>query len=58
MHSKIDADQPGIIWNVFIYWAMLKETLKLSILYISLEITNLKLQPHLPGANELWWVIW
>ena len=31
----------------------LKEMLKTSILDKSLKIANSKLQPHLPGANEL-----
>ena len=32
--------------------------LKISILDTSLKITDLRLQPHLPGANELmWWLV-
>ena len=96
-----DADQPDIIWNVFIYslwlsdalwwcrsgstlaqvmawcrqatshylnqcWLIISEILlhlpeqcytqgmfKLSIQYIGLKITNLKLQPHIPGAKPI-----
>ena len=33
--------------------AISEEILKISILNMSLNITNLKLQPHLPGTNEL-----
>ena len=33
--------------------AILQEMLKVSVLDISSKITNLILQPHLPGANEL-----
>ena len=33
--------------------AVLQEILKISILDSSLKITNLSLQPHLPGASEL-----
>ena len=31
--------------------------LKVSLFYISFKITNLRLQPHLPGANELRWYL-
>ena len=37
--------------------AMSQEMFKISILDVSLKITNLRLQPHFPGANELNWFL-
>ena len=39
-------------WQI-ITGVFLQEMLKIAILNMSLKIANLRLDPHLPGANEL-----
>ena len=51
---------PSHYWGIMIFISRVisLEILNISILKMSLKITNLRLLPHLPGDNELTWFFW